>query len=249
MWQRLIRYQYCRMAPLMRYSTNKPLSYVERTKKYFNDNPYLIVSLGFVGVVLVFGFIVDSITRKKKVSASVYQCLPPSPCHPMVALYTSLLDDKHVLLTGPQGCGKTTLAYRTSQLFLQQWSLWNRRQPRVFYIDSSNKESLIISLRECLLSYGLTNSDILTAKGKLFHYLPTDEQLQLMISALRDKLTSSKNRWLLIIDNITNDTVTLSTSLAASFTDGRVIAVSCDPSVGVVLEQSIPSLHHVSISR
>ena len=118
----------------------------------------------------------------------------------------------------------------------------------MFYVNSSNKESLIISLRECLLSYGLTNSDILP-KGKLFHYLSTDEQLQLMISALRDKLTSSKNWWLLIIDNITNDTVTLSTSLADAFTDGRVIAISCDPSVAVVLEQSIPSLRHVSINR
>ena len=117
----------------------------------------------------------------------------------------------------------------------------------MFYVDSSNKESLIISLRECLLSYGLTNSDILS-KGKLFHYLPTDEQLQLMISALRDKLTSSNNWWLLIID-ITNDTVTLSTSLADAFTDDRVITVSCDPSVAVMLQQSIPSLCHVSINR
>ena len=118
----------------------------------------------------------------------------------------------------------------------------------MFYVDSSNKESLIISLRERLLSYGLTNSDILP-KGKLFHYLSTNEQLQLMISALRDKLTSSKNWWLLIIDNVTNDTVTLSTSLADAFTDDRVITVSCDSSVAVVLEQSIPSLRHVSINR
>lgn len=249
MWKRLIRYQ---MRPVVRYSrgysTDRTLSYVERTRKYFNDNPYFIVSLGFVGVVLVFGFIVDSITRKKKVTANLYQCLPPRPCHPIVTLYSPLLDNKHVLVTGPQGCGKTTLAYTTSQAFLQQRSLWNRKEPRVFYVDSSNKGTFIITVRECLLSYGLTDGDILP-KGKLFHHLALDEQLELMVSSVNEKLSSSKSRWLLVVDNINEDTVSLCTSLASSLTDGRIITISHDPSVLEVLKQSIPSLHHVSIAR
>ena len=98
-----------------------------------------------------------------------------------------------------------------------------------------------------MLSYGLTDGDMLP-KGKLFHHLLIDEKLQLMVSSLKDKL-SSKSRWLLIIDNINNDTVTLSASLACSFTDGRIIAVSCDPSVAVMFKQSIPSLHHVNINK
>lgn len=236
---------------LVRYNntTNRSLSYVERTRKYFNDNPYFVVSLGFVGVVLVFGFVVDWITRKKKVTANLYQCLPPMPCHSLVTLYPPLLDSKHVLVTGAQGTGKTTLAYTTSQQFLRRRpSLWNRKEPRVFYIDASDKQSFIITLRECLLSYGLTDVDMLP-KGKLFHHLPSDEQLQLMISSVKDKLSTSNTRWLLIVDNINNDTLSLYVSLAPSFTDGRLLAVSCDPNVAVTLKQSIPSLHHVSISR
>ena len=118
----------------------------------------------------------------------------------------------------------------------------------MFYVDSSSKESFIITLRECLLSYSLTDSDMLP-EGKLFHHLLIDEQLQLMVSSLKDKLSSSKSRWLLIVDNINDNTVSLSASLVSSFTDGRIIAVSCDPSVTVMLKQSIPSLHHVRINR
>ena len=250
MWKRLISYQF--RPALVRYSrgysTDRTLSYVERTRKYFNDNPYFIVSLGFVGVVLVFGFIVDSITRKKKVTANLYQCLPPRPCHPIVSLYSPLLDNKHVLVTGSQGCGKTTLAYTTSQAFLQQRSLWTRKEPRVFYVDSSSKETFITSVRECLLSYGLTDGDILP-KSKLFHHLALDEQLELMVSSVKEKLSSSKCRWLLVVDNINEDTVSLCASLASSLTDGRIITMSHDPSILVMLKQSIPSLHHVSITR
>lgn len=247
MWKRLIsRYPFT--PPLARYNTRPLSSYVQRTRKYFNDNPYFVVSLGFVGVVLVFGFIVDSITRKKKVTANIYQCLPPRPCHSIVPLYSPLLDGSNVLLTGPRGSGKTTLAYSTSELFLQQWSLWNRKEPRVFYINGSDKESFIISLRECLLSYGLTDADILP-KGKLFHHLPTAEQLQHMVSSLKKKLSSTKSRWMMIIDNINKDTTSLCEPLASSLTDGRILAVSHDPSVAVTLKQSVPSLHHVSINR
>jgi len=253
MWKRLIGYPPTLIRPstLVRHSnsTHQQLSLVQRTRKYFNDNPYFVVSLGFVGVVLIFGFIVDSITRKKKVSANLYQCLPPRPCHSIISLYSAApLVDKHVLLTGPEACGKTTLAFRTSQLFLQQQSFWSRKEPRVFYVDGNSKESFIMSLRECLLSYGLTDVDILP-KGKLFHHLPTDEQLQTLTSSLKLKLTSSKNRWLLIVDNINENTLQLFTSLAPSLTDGRIIAVSHDPLILPALRQSIPSLQHVSIDR
>ena len=254
MWKRLIpiiRYQF--RPSLVRYNittTQPSLSYVQRIRKYFNDNPYLVVSFGFVGIVLVFGLIVDSITRKKKVTANLYQCLPPRPCHPMVPLYSTstLLDNNHVLLTGPQGCGKTTLAFRTSQQFLQQWSLWSRKEPRTFYINASSRESLVTTFRECLLSYGITDDDIVP-KGKLFHQLALGEQLQMMTSSLQVKLTSSKSRWLLIVDNITEETLSLCTSLTASFHDGRILAISHDPLLVPTLIQSMPSLHHVDITR
>ena len=249
MWKRLLRY-HVTSSPLVtvRYSSDTTQSYIRRTKKYFNDNPYFIVSLGFVGVVLVFGFIVDSITRKKKVTANLHQCLPPCPCHPIVALYSPLLGNKHVLLTGPAGCGKTTLAYRTSQAFLQQQSLWSRKEPRVFYVDGSNQDTFIRTTRECLLSYGITDDDILP-KGELFHQLGVDKQLDLMVGSVKERLMASRSRWLMIVDNINDDTLSLSTSLASSLTDGRLLAVSRDPHLLMTLKQSIPSLHHVSITR
>ena len=247
MWKRLIRYQLRR--PLgTHYSTNR--SYVERTRKYLNDNPYFIVSLGFVGVVLVFGVIVDWITRKNKLTANLYQCLPPCPCHSVISLYSPLLDNKHISLTGPEGCGKTTLTFTTSQLFLRQRSLWHRKEPRVFYVDGSDKQSLMNSLRECLLSYGLTGDDI-KARGKSSHDVSAggiDEELELMTSSLKKKL-SSNSRWLLTIDNINDNTISSVTLLATSFINGRIIVVSHDPSVADSLEQSIPSMHHVSINR
>jgi len=70
-----------------------------------------------------------------------------------------------------------------------------------------------------------------------------------MLNALNDKLTSSKCQWLMVVDDITMETVESFRTLVPYMTGGRLVGVASDPEVLPALKQSIPSADHVILDK
>ena len=209
---------------------------ITRVMTFIRNDPFTRVSILFGGTVLVVLLLVESFIPKpqKRVKPQI-TLLPPSTTHPVVRR-TSQLDSMISWLpsfystgptvatvTGPPGCGKTELVYQFAQLFLDLCTpvLMTKpsKRPIVLYIDGSSDESLERSVSFCAHSLGI--------KIEEFNH---DNGMEKILMKLADQ----KAKWLLLIDNVSSDTVTIISNTLEhlsgyKYRKGTVVMTSADP--------------------
>ena len=188
---------------------------VRRVGNYINNDPLTKISLIFGGGLLAFLLLLEFLTSLRKKKPVSTQTRPPKVMHSVIKLSNEIdsigraitalhqQSDLPVLfLTGPPGVGKTHLAYQYTEKFTSRASLhlWVSGKPVVLYIDGSNEEQMLLTLREAAFSLGVKLLDDPATsldKGRRHPCLKIAE-------ALKSKLSGNNAPWLMVVDNLSD---------------------------------------------
>ena len=189
---------------------------VRKVGNYINNDPLTKISLIFGGGLLAFLLLLEFLTsmKKKKPISTVNR--PPKAMHVMVQLSNEIesigqtikaLQQQSGLpilfLTGPSGVGKTHLAYQYTEKFTTRDSLhlWLSGKPVVLYVDGSNENQMLLTLREAAFSLGIKlekGRDNLSTSA----HQERKNSCLVIAEALKSNLNTSKVPWLMVVDNL-----------------------------------------------
>ena len=188
---------------------------MRKVGNYINNDPLTKISLIFGGGLLAFLLLLEYLTslRKSKPVSTVIR--PPKAMHFVIKLtdQTDTVDRAikalhHqsglpvLFLTGPPGVGKTHLAHQYTEKFTSRGTMhvWLSGKPVVLYVDGSNEEQMLLTLREAAFSLGVKlerrpdNSATCVETWK--------DSCLVVAKALNSTLSSSKVPWLMVVDNL-----------------------------------------------
>lgn len=185
---------------------------VRKAINYINNDPLTKISLIFGGGLLTFLLFLEFLTSLKKKKPISTVTRPPKAMHTLIKLSDEIdsigravkaLQQQSGLpvlfVTGSPGVGKTHLAYQYTEEFTNRgsFSIWLYGKPAVLYIDGSDEEQMLQSLREAAFSLG--------AKLVREQDSPAFEGQQSCVAvaeALKSKLSAGKVPWLMVVDNL-----------------------------------------------
>ena len=200
--------------------TSSPqLTVLQRAGKFLRDNPFTRFSLILCAIVLCLSVGIDFYNRAKKRRIPEVMVYPPRVGHYTVKRSTEISAIEQRLRTlkrrgcsilyieGMSGAGKTELAYQFVQHFVSKSSKWlglRSVKPTVLYMNGTSEGLLEVSMREAAFSLGLKEHD----------FNPADQsdptvctRVATLASALHSKLTSNKLPWLIVVDNLSGETL------------------------------------------
>lgn len=219
-------------------SVSKPTSRnpISRVLAFIRNDPFTRVSIMFGGTVLVVLLIVESFVPKPQKRVKPQMAIfPPRSTHPVIARdevnsLKSLIPSFYsmspsvAMVTGPSGCGKTELTNQFAHTFIEQCTPRIMRkpskQPIVLYINGIDDESLSDSTSHCAHVLGVKTEEL------------TNSSMTVAMDTILSKLANQKAKWLLIIDNVSNDTRSMLTramsSSGRSYRRGMVLMTSSE---------------------
>lgn len=199
-------------------------SLLAKARNYLDKDPFIKVSLVFVGVVFAMSLVIEVYLklqkRKKETKMRSTAIFPPRPSTAiayrtgMLSHLAQLVTDQQrhslpsaILLVGPAGSGKTELLRQHAEQFaINHRSRSTEKRAQVIVVDANSLDSLELSLMHGLHILG-------------FSYLHTAEHLkssepatfamkcQNLLHLLVAEICSCTRPCLLIIDNVTEETL------------------------------------------
>lgn len=199
-------------------------SMLTKARSYLDKDPFIKVSLVFVGVVFAMSLMIEVYLKlqKKKKDAKMQSTaiLPPKPSTAviyrteMLSHLANLLADQQrhalpraIFITGPAGSGKTELLRQHAEQFSKNHhSRSTEKKPQVIVVDANSFDSLELSLMHGLSVLGIS---YLHVAEHLKSTQPTTFALkcQKMLHLLVTEMTSCARPCLLIIDNVADKTL------------------------------------------
>ena len=199
------------------------LTVPQRISKFLRDNPYTKFSLILCALVLCFSLGFDFYIKLKKRKIPEVIVFPPRVGHYTVGRSAeigvieqklqTLKKGKSAILyiEGASGAGKTELANQYAKYVVSSSHKWlglRSVKPTILYVNSGTQELLEDSMREAAFSLGLKERDFTTANREQEQKNPTScSQMPTLVAALRSKLASNKLPWLIVVDNLTKETL------------------------------------------
>ena len=232
---------------------------------FFKNDPFARVSVVFGGGVLCLLMIVEALTPKQKKDKAAVAHFPPKSGHTtvqrdeevarLVSHLPSWFSTKPslVCITGPQGSGKTELAYQFAQRFTESGvRLFRKKNKQVLlYLDASNPVSLDYSLRWAARSVGVTQGDFYP--GAELHENCSDggmdsneRQLVHGFKAVFNDLATKKTRWLLVIDGVNGSTMAMVEAALGDAAGKRSLRRGC---IVAVCENGLPSCPKLGVVK
>ena len=200
-------------------SSSPPLTVLQRAGKFLRDNPFTRFSLILCGIVLCLSLGIDFYSRAKKRRIPEVMVYPPRVGHYTVKRSAEIGAIEQRLRTlkkrgcsilyieGVSGAGKTELAYQFVKHFVTKSSKWlglRSVKPTVLYMNGTSEGLLEVSMREAMFSLGLKEQDFNPANQS---DSTVRTRLAALASALHSKLTSNKLPWLIVLDNLKEETL------------------------------------------
>ena len=209
------------MKQVRSYSTSSKQSVFERVRAFVQNDPFVKVSLIFVGILLSVGIGFETFEKykSKKSKKSVSTCIwPNSFCGHVVQRHhlVSELETKFkqlmlgtktpcVLITGPTGCGKTELARQFAVQFRKAHSgVFRKKDSFVLTFNASSLETMEFSLKNALCLFDIEHNYLNKfSSGLPFDQLPLPIKIKALCKAIPAKLINPSG--LLIFDNVGDD--------------------------------------------
>ena len=189
---------------------------VRKVGNYINNDPLTKISLIFGGGLLAFLLLLEFLTSLKKKKPIWTVNRPPKAMHGVVKLSNEIDSISQTIkalqqqsglpvlfLTGPSGVGKTHLAYQYTEEFTTRNSLhlWLSGKPVVLFVDGSNEDQLLLTLREAAFSLGIK-----LEKRHDNPAFPAGQERRhsclVVAEALKSNLNSSKVPWLMVVNDL-----------------------------------------------
>ena len=202
-------------------STSSKQSVFKRVRAFIQNDPFVKVSLIFVGIILSVGIGFETFEKykSKKIKKSVSTCIWPSSfCGHVVQRHrlVSELETKFkqqmlgtktpcVIITGPTGCGKTELARQFAVQFRNaQSGVFRKIDSFVVTFSASSLETMEFSLKNALCMFDMEHKNLNQfSNGLPFDQSPLPMKIKALCKAIPAKLTNPSG--LLIFDDVGDD--------------------------------------------
>ena len=214
----------------------------QKVHYFFKNDPFAKVSVIFGGVVLGILLVIEAFTKTAQKMKPQIMVTPPQCSHALVnrskemntliKCLPSLTSIKqHVaVITGASGSGKTVLASQLAQHFANGGSrlpfISSSRKPVVLSVDATNTVTLEYTLRYAASCLDIPSHELYQQQQQSTEeeqQPATTSQLLHYFNSIFTKLSSQKNKWLLVIDGVEDDEVmgVVSAALSSSATGSK----------------------------
>ncbi|XP_001631469.2 uncharacterized protein LOC5511079 [Nematostella vectensis] len=184
--------------------------------KSWRENPNL--KYWIVGIATITGIIYRYVYKEREKSRIVVQGYPPLPNH-KVQLRKVEIEELKVLhkalqrsgtaiihLEGPSGYGKRQLARSFAEALAQKEGAHYHFLPHNLFIgtiNSTSVETMLFDMKKFAIAIGCQAKDWVEKvdTGRQFVSLSSDEQLTLIVDAVKEKLVANPN-WVLILEDL-----------------------------------------------
>ena len=195
-----------------------PRNLFQRAQQFVRDNPYTKFSLSMVAILLGLSVAMELWKRYKAKKSPAVAIYPPKVGHLTVRrgelinqIYNLVVQIKRqkpdhplLFLTGEPGTGKSALAHQYAVYFASTCTKWFGLRPQtpvILYINATSMETLESSLKESALGIGVQDKDLSVSADS------TLERLTTLSGALRSKLHEKKLPWLIVVDNVSQESI------------------------------------------
>ena len=251
-------HQYSNRAPnTMRATVSQPmstaltgqLSTLTKVRNYLDKDPFIKVSLVFVGVVFAMSLVIEVYLKlQKKKKDTELRSLAIFPLKPsttvvyragMLSQLSQLIADRRrhslpsgILVAGPAGSGKTELLRQHAEQFsIDHHSRSTENKPKVIVVDATSFDSLELSVMHGLHLFGLQYLHM-AEHLKSYQSATFENKCQNLLHLLVTKMKSCAHSCLLIIDDVTDRTLSCCESALQEDCDTlQVVAASSSPMV------------------
>lgn len=210
---------FCRASSTIAPAQSQRLGMVRKVQKFLQDNPFTKFSLILCAVIFGLSFVYESYNKMKKKKLPEVVLLPPRVGHYTAERTTEMAAIEQKLralrkrgsvilfIIAPSGAGKTELASQYASHFVEKNSSWLRfrsLKPTILFLDGSTADLFERTLKEAAFSLGLKKDDFIAPQES-----QEDPHAQLLAvsKALQTKLASNRIPWLVVVDNLRNETL------------------------------------------